>query len=828
MSGRGRPWWAALLLRLYPPDFRASRAGEVDEFLTHELRRARDRSAGAYVATCLRLAADLALGGLRLRLRPATGSPGAGFLHDLRHAARGLVKRPLVPAVVVLTIGLGVGLNTALFSVVHRVLLRPLDYAEPDRLVLVSARVRMGDVERVYLTGGDLQDLRSVAAFQAVEGATSIFQNLSGQGHPRQVNVGWTSGGFFQLLGVEAALGRVYTPDDPRGTVVLAHDFWRDHFAGSVDVLGGAVRLDGHPHTVVGVLPPGFRPDLPRFGGEEIDLWKNPDDFWQNGDLWGFQGPEYAGIVEAVARLKPTVTVADADARLAELTDAWTARWPVWEERGLTLDAEPLQREVVGDVRSPLLLLMAAVAAVLLIACANVMGILLVRVVRRRREVALRAALGASRRRILRWLLGESLLLCLAGGAVGLLLGVAGVEAFGRWGPPLPRADDVRLHPAVLAFALLLSLACTVLVGLVPAIGASRVGGLSALAGRRTSSERGQGLRSALVVMQIAVSLVLLVGAGLLGSTLVRLMDVEPGFDPEGLVTFAVSLPGARYAWPVETGRFLREMEERMESRPGVEEAGVGWPMPLSDTRWISVYGAPGSALDGQEPMGDYRVVSPGYFSTLGIPFVEGRTFEASDPRRSVIVSERIARAAWPEGGSHVLVRTDRSASDIVPELRSILAEMDPEVPLATPAPMAELVDAQLASSRAALGVVGLFSVVAGGLAVLGLYGVMAYSAGLRSRELAIRLALGAARGEAVRLVLRQGLRLTLLGLVLGLAGAGMASRALQTWLFGVDSTDPATYLLAAGVLGATAVAAAWLPARRAARLAPMEVLQAE
>ena len=881
MSRRDAPRWARALLRLYPRSFRDARGREVLDVVAADLRRAEEKGGGHRMTAAVRCAFDLVGGAVRLRLRPVDGAVGTGLLRDLRQSARSLFAQPLVLAVVVLTLGVGVGLNTALFSVVNAVLLRPLDFASPDRLALVTANVDMGEVTRTHFTGGDLPDLRSVEAFADVEGAAFIQQNLSGAGHPRQVGVGWTSGGLFQLLGVDAALGRTYRPDDPMGTVVLDHDFWQSHFGGDASVLGSTVRLDGHPHTIVGVLPPGFRLELPRLGRGDVSLWKNPDDFWQNGPLWTAQGPDFGGIVEVVGRLRAGAGLEDADAGRAAVGADWRSRWSAWEERDLKLDAELLRDEVVGDVRTPLLLLMAAVGAVLLIACANVMGILLVRTVRRRREVALRVALGASRGRIVRWLLGESLIFSLLGGTAGLVLAVAGIEAFNRWAPAMPRGGDVGLDARVFGFALVLSLACTVLVGLLPALGASRVGGVTALAGRRTTTATGGVLRSGLVVAQIALSLVLLVGAGLLGSTLSRLAAVDPGFESEGLVTFDVSLPGARYDWPEGTNRFLTDLEDRIGALPGVEAVGVGWPMPLSGSRWSSVYQVPGSALDAQDPLADYRVVTPGFFEALGVPFVEGRTFETSDPRRSVIVGRRIAEAAWPEGGwlgrevlanpwgggdstfvvvgvveevrstrlrdepigalyfdargwswadweFDVLVRTERTDSDIVPELREVVAAMDPEVPLANEARMDDLVTAQLESSRAALALMGLFSAVAGLLAFLGLYGVVAYTVKLRTRELGIRIALGAARSGAVRPILAHGLRLTLGGVALGLASAFLLSGLLRSWLFGVEPTDPSTYVLAAVGLGLLSMLAAWLPARHAARLEPMEVLRTE
>ena len=877
--------WLGLLLALHPRSFRDARGDELREAVREERDEVARLGRSALARFWLRTTLDLLGSALRLRVRPAerarSGRTAATALQDLSHALRALRGTPVVTAVVVVTLAVGVGLNTAIFSVVDAVLLRPLEYRAADRLVQVSAEVTAsGERTRTRLSGGEAALIaEGVGAFEETSALTFIRQNLGGAGLPRQVAVGWAAGNFFSFLGVEPVLGRAFTPDDPPGTLLLGHALWQQVLGGDPEVLGRTVTLDGTPHVVVGVLPPGFRFELARFASGEAEVWKNPDRFWQNGDLWGandFQG----GMLQVIGRLRPDATLEQLGTELARVQAEVREVAPGKEQAELTFSAGYLREEAVAQVRPVLLVLMATVVGVLLIACANVMGLLLVRSRERMRELALRRALGASRRRLVRLLLMESALLALAGGGGGVLLAWVGTDVLAARAPALPRAETIAVDARVLVFALIVSLGCTLLVGLAPALGASRADPAVALRGRRTVAAGGNAVRGGLVVGQIAISLVLLVGTGLLSSTLMRLRSVDPGFHAEGVLTFAVSLPGTRYDWPVSSGRFLVELEERVEALPGVEEAGVMWPVPMSGSRWQGLY--EGGAVAGEDQAyADYRVGTAGYFATLGIEVVDGRLHEPDDVRETVVVSARVAERLWgsepavgrtvradPWGGGlrdfevigvvddvrysalreepagalyfdvrgwswtdwefDVVVRAGGDPLALVPAIRQLLSEMDADIPLADPALMTTLVDRQTRDTRFALSLVGLFSAVAGLLALLGLYGVVSYAVGLRTREIGIRIALGSATASIRRLVLAQALRLAGVGVALGLLGAVWLSRFLGALLFEVEPTDPLTYALVAGVLAALALVASWVPARRAVRIDPATVLRSE
>ncbi|HZD03682.1 MAG TPA: ABC transporter permease, partial [Longimicrobiales bacterium] len=439
---------------------------------------------------------------------------------------------------------------------------------------------------------------------------------------------------------------------------VLGHALWRDRFGSDPSILGRIVRLDGHPHTVVGVLPEGFRLRLPSFPGSDVELWKNPDTFWQNGDVWNARGPSF-GLLRIVGRLSAGATLEEARSELGTVQADLRRRFPEYETAGLTLDAVPLAADLVEGIRPTLLLLMAAVGVVLFIACANVMGLLLVRAWERRRELAVRRALGASTARLFALLLSESAVLAGVGGGIGIALAVGGTRLLASLGPDLPPAAAATVNGHVLAFGLAVSVLVIFLVGLAPALGSARADPARRLRGPGSGADGSSaGLRSGLVVIQLALSLVLLVASGLLTSSLVRLRSVDPGFDPDGILTFSVSLPGTRYSWPDQSGRFFVELERRIEALAGVESVGVMWPVPLSGSRWMSSYTA-GRVDAGAQAYADYRVGTAGYFETLGIPLLEGRFIGEGDPRESVVISRRIAQRSWP--GESALGRTVRA-----------------------------------------------------------------------------------------------------------------------------------------------------------------------
>jgi putative ABC transport system permease protein len=494
---------------------------------------------------------------------------------DLREAVRSLARTPLLSALVVLSLGLGIGMNTAVFSVVSAVLLKPMDYTDPERLVQIRGRFASDGVEDALLPGAVLSAVRrGTSQLQDVAGVAAIRQNLTGPEIPVQVQVGWVSTNFFRMLGVAPALGRGFADDEPPGRLLLSDAFWRRHFAADPGVAGRGVALDGRPYEIVGVMPAGFRLELPRLPGE-IDVWKVPDDWWQNGKVWESTDLG-AGILRLVGRLAPGATPQSARAELEAVSARLREGRPELARSGFALAVDPLHDAVVSRVRTTLWLLLGAAGSVLLIACANVANLQLVRGRRRAREIAVRLALGASRRRVVRLLLAEALLLAFLGGAMGVVLGSAGLDLLLHLRPSdLPRADAIRLDAAVLAFAAASCLGATLLFGLLPALAATRRDVAVDLHGARSPlgpDRRWAG--ASLVAAQVGLSLVLLLGGGVLAFSLHRLHAVPLGLDTDRLLTFSVSLPGTRYDRPLGTDAFLTRLEGSLRALPGVRAAG--------------------------------------------------------------------------------------------------------------------------------------------------------------------------------------------------------------------------------------------------------------
>lgn len=877
------------LLWIFPKEFRDAYRDELDHFVETGLHEAGSRR----LTTVLFFAFDLVRAGVRLRLRPVRRErhdpkpieERDGWIVSvwgaLRIAARGLSRNPGFSFVVLITLSLGVGLNTALFAVVNAVLLQPLDYEEPDRLVYLTASLPGKGLVDADLSGGDLHDLREVAAFEAVEGVSTIRQNLHGAGIPRQVAVGWVSGGFLSLFGVEAEIGRLHREDDPPGTVVLTNGLWREAFGSDPSVLGASIQLDGYPYTIVGVLPQDFRVRLPSRGGAapDVELWKNPDAFWQNGAVWSGQGPDLS-LIRVVARLRAGVSYGDAQGGVDAVVADLRARFPSFDTDGLAIDVSPLQERLVERVRPTLSLLFGAVVLVLLIACANVANLQLVRTHARRREMALRVALGSSRRRIGGLLAFESLLLAVGGSALGVLMTAGTGSAVTRLAPSeLPLAGSPLVDETVLAFAVLGSLLVTLLVGVLPTLAALGADPANELGNGRATGVRGSRVRRSLVVAQLALSIVLLVGVGLLTSSVVRLQRVDPGFDPTNVYTFGVSIPGSRYGWPEEADAFYRGVEAAVAELPGVQSAGVVWPMPFAGS-WSGEH-----EIMEQEPVGlglaSYRLVTEAYFTTMSVPVIEGRLFREGDPAYVTVVSRSVAERSWPGRSAvgesiranpwgrgmqefevigvvgdvryrslreapgatlyfdarswswvdwevHVLVRSSVGEGALLPALRAAVAEIDGGVPVARPGPLNEALRIETAGTRFVLMLLVVFAGTAAVLAFVGLYGVVSYSVGLRSREFGVRLALGSARSGLRRIVVREGGMLTLAGLTIGLAAAWGFVGLLDALLFEVTATDPLTYAAVVLVLCAGAGVACVVPAWRMSRVDPVEVLRAD
>jgi len=812
---------------------------------------------------------------------------------DLRFAARGLWRSPGFTAITVATLALGIGANTAIFSVVNAVLLRPLAYRDPAQLVALRGVVEVRGLNDVRNSAPEYQDFRSeIPALTDVAAAWPISINLTALGDPERIQAAVVSSNYFQVLGTAPALGRNFTADDDQGrigyVVIISWDLFQQRFGGDRSVIGKTVRLDDDPMTIIGVMPPGFRHPLEN-GASPMEVWCPVE--LGNTDPQ-FIGDRRARVFEVIGRLKPGATVTEAQAQLDALSTRLESRYPdVYPPAlGWRAAALPLSERVVGDVRPALLVLLGAVAFVLLIGCANVANLMLARATGRAREIAIRTALGGDRLRLVRQLLTESLLLAALGGALGLLVAVWGTSALGRLAALyLPRAREIAIDGPVLAFTVVLILVTGIAFGLFPALQASRPDLQDVLKDSAKGSAGGgrTRMRAVLVVAEVAVALVLLAGAGLLLRSFQRLVAVDPGFDPERLLTMQVWLPvpndnaKGRYFTQEQRVGFYDRAVAAVRQVPGVTAAALVSRLPYSgrnDARF-KIEGRPVS--DAQLlPSAEVRLVSPDYFRTMAIPVLQGETMpDGVDSLSSTyaMVNRTLAEREWkgqspigqriqlvgfggptativgvvndvrqgapdqpplPEfylsyrlvAGQEMslVVRTagdpDALADRVVRSIRSV----DPTQPVFGVKSMARLLANAEAERRFSLLLLSLFAAIALLLSSLGIYGVMAYSTSQRRHEIGIRMALGAATPDVLRLVLQQGMRLVLLGLAIGLFGAWALSRVLAGQLYGISARDPFTYAAVALLLGTVAFAATWLPARRATRVDPMISLRSE
>jgi putative ABC transport system permease protein len=813
---------------------------------------------------------------------------------DLRYALRSLARSPGFAAVAVLTLALGIGANTAIFSVVYSVLLRPLAYLEPERLVSLRAGFSGTGLEDVPSSQPEYQDyLREVSALEDLAAVYPINVNLTGLGEPQRIQAAVVSDNYFRLLGIKPALGRDFTSEDDGGRIgyvaIMSHDLWRQRFGGDRGIIGKTVRLDDDPMTIIGVMPNGFRHAL-ESGASPMEVWSpialdNPDTTFFN--------QRNARVWDLIGRLKKGRTVADASAELQVLTARLAERYPrnYPPGQGWHPVVAPLAEEVVGDIRPALLVLLGAVGFVLLICCANVANLLLARATARQREIAVRTALGGSRRRLVRQLLTESLVLAMMGGVLGLLLASWGASALGSMAALyLPRTGEIELSLPVLGFTAFLILLTGIGFGLVPALQAARPDLQSVLKDAARGASAGAPrtrMRSALVVAEVATALMLLAGAGLLLRSFQRLMAVEHGFDPERLLTLQVWLPVPN---DNATGRFFTQDQRRsfydralaaVQRVPGVRSAALTSQLPLRGRQGVSftLEGRP-VAADQPTPNAEFRLVSPNYFAVMGIPILRGAALpEVTDSLANgqVLINRTMADKYWP--GEDPIGRRIRlfgpagpwvSVAGIVGDVRQIgLAEppreemyvsyratagqemsmvvrtaddperlgaavtsairgVDPEQPVFGVMSMERLIGNATAERRVSLLLLLLFAGIALLLSALGIYGVMAYTTSQRRHEIGIRLALGARAPDVLVLVVGQGMRLVAIGLVIGASGAWVLSRVLAGQLYGITRQDPLTYLSVAMLLGAVALLAIWLPARRATSVDPMLSLRSE
>ena len=812
------------------------------------------------------------------------------ILQDVRHGIRLLVRDGAFTSVALVTLAIGIGANTAIFSVVDAVVLSPLPYASPERLVRVrEERAEMrGEGGPAIITSDTLLAWRG--ASETLEGIAGYSQRsftLTGRGDPVRLRGAAVSPDMFPMLGATPALGRLFESQEERPganrVVVLSHTLWQQQFGGDRAIVGGTLLLDDEPHEVVGVMARTFS-----FPDRDTTLWTPLTLTVPNLRPGQVMIMAFAGI----ARLEPGTPIDRAAAEGQTIVQRIHSErgGPMADRPAPTLRLVPLQEEVIGEARSALLLMMAAVGFVLLIACANVANLLLARGATRQREMAIRAAVGAGRGRLLRHLLIENLVLSLAAGAVGVLAALWMIRALPALGPgDIPRLDAVGLNPSIVGFALALSIGTGLLFGLLPALESSRLDLNAALRDEGATGGRGFRLlganrgRSLLAIGEIALALVLLVGAGLLAKSFMRLAQVDPGYDPDRVLTTRLALPPNRYTEPRRLA-MLDALLARLAETPGVEAAGLVTFLPLTSGEQRVILRVDGGAPPGDPsspPAARPQVVSAGYFQAMGMRLVQGRWLtpvEDANGSPVVLVNETFARQYVPnedpigrqldlgEGtqeivgvvadvrhagldaepaaefygsyrgqfgrfaarGVNLAVRTVGDPLAFVPELRRAVLDLDPALPLDDVMTMDARLSGSVARPRFYALLLGLFATLALVLAAVGVYGILAYTVSQRRREIGIRMAVGARQASILALVLRQGATLTALGLVFGVLAALATTRLLRGLLFGVTPNDMTTFVVAPLVLGAIGLLACYLPARRAARVDPVLALRGE
>lgn len=799
---------------------------------------------------------------------------------DIRFGAKMLVKNPGFSILTILILGLGIGANTSIFVVTSALLLRPFPYTAPEQLISIDSKDQSKDFGGTLLRYELVRDANQ--SFQSVGVWTNDNLNLTGAGEPLQVPVARVSPSFFPMLGVEPELGRTFTDEEgrPEGkpVVVLSDAMWRSRFHGDKNVIGQAVTLDETPYTIIGVLP--ARVQFPFVGTSEI---------------WTPRYFEYSlipterlrmgvGYLSLLARMKPEVSLDRANAELAVLNQRYREQHPTVPDAGpgIVMQGQSLRELVVGNVRTKVLMLSAAVGVVLLIACANVASLLLSRALARKREIAVRTALGASRGTLIGQLLTESLMLACLAGVLGTGLSWMATRALTVWGAgQLPQGIPIGIDSRVLLFTIVISTLAGVFFGTVPALQLARADPNSALRdegrGLSVGHKRAQ-MKNVLVIGQVALSLLLLIGAGLLLRSFVRLMRVDPGFDAANVLTMNISLPTVKYAKAEQQISFFDEAVRRVSALPGVRSAAISAALPLSWKRITPVLaeGQPDVPL-AQRPFIDIEAISPEWFRTLRAPLLRGREFTAADSQQApkvVVVNETLAREFWPNenpvgkrisvgrstvpaevvgvaadiknkgleqnpqpqlylpfpqlawGDMNLLVRTAVPPWSVVANVRAEIAAVDPDQPITNVQTVEELMDTSRSQPRFTMLLLGIFSTIALMLAAAGLYGVLAYSVAQRQQEFGIRLALGAEKGDILGLVVRQGVVLASVGVAIGLVASVFLTRLLGSMLYGVGAHDVLTFLLAPALFIGIALVASYLPARRATKVNPIETLR--
>jgi predicted permease len=807
------------------------------------------------------------------------------MFQDLRFGIRLLFKNPGMSAIAILTLALGIGANAAIFSVVNGVLLKPLPYPEPERLVRAfestQGQPKFPMSPRNFL---DYREQNTVLESFAIYTRDDL--ELSLDDRPERLSALRISSGFFQTLGFQPLLGREFTRDeelpDNNRAVILSHGLWQQRFGSDPGIIGRKITLSGNPYTVVGVMPTGLQHvggDYRSFPhGENVDVW------WPMN--LSSKSPRFAHFLNTIGRLKPGVNREKAEAEFNVIADQLAQQYPNtnknWRIRMIAL-----HEELVGRTRTMLFVIFGAVLFVLLIACLNVANLMLVRATAREREIAVRSALGAGQGRIVRQLLTESLLIAVLGGLSGLLLAKLAINALIALGPEqIPRLHSITIDGRILIFTTAVTFLTGLLFGMAPAFQNLRLnlhellkeGGRSASTGKRHRR-----LRDFLVIVEVGLALVLLIGAGLLMRSFLKLQQTDPGFKPEGVLTMSLSLPRTRHEKPEQIIGFFQQLTERILALPGVRSAGASSDLPWTGYDENSSFTIEGKSFPpDQSPSGRYHFVTPGYFSTIGTPLIDGRDFDSGDTTKApqvILINQSMARRYWPGERAvgkritfsgqpkeedwmtiagvvgdvndypnsieavpafywplsqrpyrtmFLAIRTDTGPLGLVESVRNEVRMLDQDLPVADVRALETIAVAAVAGQRFTLLLVGIFALTALILASIGIYGVMSYLVAQRTHEIGIRLALGAQARDVLKIVVRHGMSLAIIGAGLGLIAASALTRLMSSLLFGVMPTDPLTFIAISALLVAVALLACYLPARRATKVDPLVALRYE
>ena len=867
------------------------RKGRTDREVTEEMEQHLERLTERYLAEGMspkeaRNAARREFGGLEQIKEAARGERilmwPAELLQDIRYGVRTLAKNPGFTIVAVVALALGIGANSAIFSVVNSVLLRPLPFKDPNQLVMVwDEQTHLGFPKDTPTPANFLDWQRQNSVFTGMAAMAPRSFNLTGTGEPERLDGRRISANLFDLLGIQPQLGRNFRPEeDTPGThvVILSHGLWERRFGADPRIVGRTINLNGESYIVVGVMPAAM--ELPKMTDWREQLWV-PLAFPQAEAAT--RGSHY---LEVIARMKPDVTLQQAQTDMSTIAARLAQQYPKENTRvGATVT--PLREEFVGEIRPALLVLLGAVAFVLLIACANVANLLLARAAVRQKEIALRLALGATRSRLVRQFLTESLLLAAAGCVVGLLLAILGLDVLKKFIPAtIALAQGIAIDGKVLSFTAFVGLFTGLVFGLAPVAQASRFnlnenlkeGGRDAGVG-----DRGNRLRSLLVIGEVAVSFLLLIGAGLLINSFIHLRNLDPGFNPDHVLTAKVVLSETKYPTKEKRAAFFQEVVRQIQTQPGVQSVGVGNNLPFTydgDSFSIGVEGLPDPPFD-QRPDVVLRVVGPGYFNTMQIPLVKGRDFTDDDRDGAApvaVISEKTAAHYWPgqdpigkrlKPGSvtddipwrtvigivkdvrqndfikqpklqmywsyhqvrdfppnALVVRTQVAPLSLAAPVRNVIWSVDKDQPVSEIRTMSDIVSQAVARQRFSMLLLGLFAGLALLLAAVGIYGVMSYSVAQRTREIGIRMALGAQKRDVLGMTLRDGLQLVAAGVVIGIAGAVGLTRLMASLLFGVSATDPGTFAVITIILASVALLASYIPAMRSMKVDPVIALR--